>query len=143
MGFEKDPHCTQPYPKHALSPWVADLCQTHAQPTHNPRRSPRDAELSLAGCSLGRVPQPFPAIAVQFCRSSLKIQGLTHVPNRSTARNSCLREEVCQTSILFALPWVSVKSFSHTKPNGKSAKEAAAGDLGCRSPSPRVPCRSL
>lgn len=134
---------TQSYPKHALLPWVANLCQTHAQPRHNPRRSPTDAELSLAGCSLGRVPQPFPAITVQFCRSSLRIQGLTQVPNWGTAGNSCLREEGCQTSILFALPWVSVNAFSRTKPNGKSAKEAAAGGLGCRIPSPHVPSRSL
>lgn len=49
---------TQLYPKHAPYPWVADLCQTHAQSRHNRRKSPTDAELSLAGCSLGRVPNP-------------------------------------------------------------------------------------
>lgn len=48
-----------------------------------------------------------------------------------------------KTSILLALPQVSVNVFSRAKSNGKSAKEAAAGDLGCRITSPHVPSRSL
>lgn len=71
----------------APPPWVADSCQTHAQPRRNPMGNPADAELSLAGCSLGRVPRTFPANAVQFCRGSLKIQGLKHAPNQGTAGN--------------------------------------------------------
>lgn len=48
---------------------------------------PTDAELFLAGHSLGRVPQTFLPNTVQLYRGSLQIQGLNRVPKQGTAGN--------------------------------------------------------
>lgn len=72
----------RPYPKHSTTSLggrlMPDPCSAQTQSHEKPR---------LAGCSLGRVPRTFPANAVQFCRGSLKIQGLKHAPNQGTAGN--------------------------------------------------------
>lgn len=133
---------TQPYPKHAASSWVTDLCQTHAQPDITSGEAPQI--LSCPWLAVGWAQCPtLPSHHNSILQKLIKNSGADTCSQLGSAGNSCLREEGCQTSVLFALPQVSANAFSHTKPNGNSAKEAAIGDLGCRITSTYEPSRSL